>query len=74
MSEISIGRRYLSRKEAAKYLTDQWFCVSKSSLDKYAANQLGPPYKTRGLNGAALYTTQDLDLWAQGALKDPAPK
>lgn len=76
-------RKYLTRKEAAQYLTEKWFQCSPATLRDYACDGIGPAYSNRGAGGMgeAMYTRDDLDAWAPTFLKPsiveqvaPAPK
>lgn len=63
------SRRYLTRKEAAQYLTKEWFRVSESTLARYASDGIGPPArKITGLGATgslAFYMRSELDGWAR---------
>jgi hypothetical protein len=64
-------RAYLSRKEAAAYLTGKWFPIAPSTLNVKASKATGPFYRLMG--GAAVYTREDLDAWAKAQPRDPKP-
>lgn len=66
----------LTRKQAAGYLTANWFSCSKFALDRYATLEVGPPYRRRGPNGkgGSYYTKEDLDRWAEWFLLPPEQK
>ena len=64
MSE-TFGRAYLSRKEAATYLTTKYFPISAATLARYAMQNLGPETRTRPGGGQCLYPQEALDKWAQ---------
>lgn len=57
---------YLSRLEAAEYLTGKGLPVSKGTLAKWATVGGGPTYYRFG--NRAVYRPSDLDLWAQAKL------
>jgi hypothetical protein len=60
------SRRYLTRKEAAAYLTQNWLKISVGTLARYATDSIGPPYKSANGNaGQALYDREELDNWAK---------
>ena len=59
--------RYLDRREAATYLTDQrGLKISRNTLQKMATVGGGPPYRVFGIR--AVYTIDDLDAWAEAKL------
>jgi hypothetical protein len=60
---------YLTRPEAADYLTARGLIVSKSTLQKWATSGGGPVYRRFGIR--ALYTAADLDAWAKAKLGAP---
>lgn len=60
---------YLERTEAAEYLTARGLRVSKNTLQKWATTGGGPSYRRFGLR--AVYTREDLDLWANDKLTAP---
>lgn len=62
-------RKYLTRPEAAAFLNDHGFPVSKTTLGKYATVGGGPDYQIFGYR--ALYTPDELLRWAKGKLKEP---
>ena len=65
-------REYLSRKEAAAYLTQHWFPIAASTLATKAQDGSGPQYRLTAQNGGrALYRRADLDNWAQKAPQAP---
>ena len=59
-------KRYLTRTEAAFYLVGRGFPVSKNTLQKFATIGGGPEYSIFG--SRALYTTENLDTWAEARL------
>lgn len=61
--------RYLSRVEAAAYLTERGFPVAKNTLQKYATIGGGPKYYRFG--NRALYTPDALLQWAEQKLSNP---
>lgn len=60
-------QEYLTRPEAAAYLTARGLPVSKCTLQKYATIGGGPLYRRFGTR--ALYTATDLDTWAESKLR-----
>lgn len=60
---------YLSRIEAAQYLTDRGLPVSKNTLGKWATTGGGPVFQRFGLR--AVYTASNLDSWANAKLTAP---
>jgi hypothetical protein len=59
-------KRYLTRREAAFYLSENGLPVSKNTLQKFATTGGGPEYFIFG--NRALYTPQSLDAWAEARL------
>lgn len=68
------SREFLTRKEAAHYITAHYFRLSASALAKYAMRGIGPAYQNRGPEGRgeAQYRRPDLDAWAGRHLKPAA--
>jgi hypothetical protein len=66
-------RAMLTRKDAAAYLTERYFRVSVSTLNRRACEGNGPRYVCRGerAGGEAFYKPADLDRWARQWLKAP---
>ena len=65
-----MGERFLDRREAAAYLTDELgLRVSRNSLQKWATIGGGPAYRLFGIR--AVYTVEDLDAWASAKLSPP---
>ena len=62
-------KKFLTRPEAAEYLTDCGLPVSKNTLQKFASVGGGPLYVLFG--SRALYRPVDLDDWAQERLGEP---
>lgn len=60
---------YLTRPEAADYLTARGLRVTKATLQKWATTGGGPTYQIFG--NKALYTPPNLDAWAQEKLSAP---
>jgi len=58
-------RAYLSRKEAADYLSEVYFPISAMTLARYAAKGTGPIERMRPGGSQALYLRDDLDTWAK---------
>lgn len=64
-----IQERKLSRKEAARYLSDLGYPTSPNTLMKIASTGGGPIYRLFG--NRALYEPVDLVSWAEGKLSSP---
>ena len=60
---------FLTRPQAAEYLAARGLPVAKSTLQKWATTGGGPPYRIFGIR--ALYTRDELDLWAERKLTAP---
>ena len=60
---------YLTRQEAASFLTSRGFPTAKGTLQKYVTVGGGPRYQRFG--NRALYKPNDLIEWAQGRLSAP---
>ncbi|MBK8890579.1 MAG: helix-turn-helix domain-containing protein [Dechloromonas sp.] len=62
--------RYLSREDAALYLTEQrGLTVSKNTLQKWVTTGGGPEYQRFGKR--AVYLESCLDAWAERKLSAP---
>jgi hypothetical protein len=64
-------KQYLTRQEAASYLSERGLSVSKNTLQKFATTGGGPAYCIFG--NRSLYTAEALDFWAEARLS-PARK
>lgn len=62
-------KRYLTRSEAASYLSACGLLVSKNTLQKFATTGGGPAYCIFG--NRSLYTIHALDSWAEAKLTLP---
>lgn len=62
-------KRFLTRPEAAKYLTNCGLPVSKNTLQKMACLGGGPGYRIFG--NRAIYQESDLDRWAENRMSLP---
>ena len=62
-------KRYLTRPEAAIYLTNCGLPVSKNTLQKMACLGGGPEYRIFG--NRAVYRPTDLDEWSENKLSSP---
>jgi hypothetical protein len=72
---LSVEREFLTRKEAAEYLSRRWFKMSVPTLNKHAVQCDGPRYINRGANGGdSMYRRCDLDSWAQSFIDKPLGK
>ncbi len=60
---------YLTRTEAAKYLTSHGLPVARNTLQKWATVGGGPLYRRFGTR--ALYLPEDLDRWVEIKLGTP---
>lgn len=75
-----MSESYLTRLEAAQYLTRRGYPVAKATLQKYATIGGGPAYRRFGKR--VLYLAADLDVWAKsklsaamtGSFEAPAPR
>ena len=61
--------RWLSRREAAAYLTERGFKISHLTLQKMASVGGGPKYRIWG--NRAIYGPPDLDEYAEDKLSAP---
>ncbi len=57
-----IDPHYITRAEAAAYLTERGLRTSKNTLQKWAVTGGGPVYRRYG--NRAVYTIADLNAWA----------
>ena len=62
-SAVPHGKRYMTRVEAAKYITNNWFPHSPKTLAKLAVTGGGPPFRKAGR--VPLYADKDLDQYAR---------
>ena len=62
-------KRFINRAEAADYLTGQGLPVAKTTLQKLVTVGGGPAFRRFGKY--AVYSTDDLDAWAQEKLSAP---
>jgi hypothetical protein len=70
--ETSNDRKYLTRRQAAQYLTEHGFKTSNSTLAKWACwgTQAGPPFRRWGRQ--TVYEPTALLGWARAKLSGPA--
>lgn len=62
--------KFLSREEAAQYLTEQrGLRTARTTLQKWVTTGGGPTYRRYGKR--AVYTIADLDAWADSKLTAP---
>jgi hypothetical protein len=62
--------RFLSRSEAAEYLTSRGLRIAKQTLARIAAtSNSGPVYRLFGTR--AIYRVADLDAWAEARASKP---
>ena len=66
----STQRCFLTRKEAAAYLSERFFPVAFGTLEQHACAGTGPNYVSTGKGGRALYTKADLDSWGANYPKE----
>jgi len=64
-----VNRKFLRRHEAAIYLNERGYPITKATLQKLATCGGGPPYQRFGTY--ALYTPPELDVWAEARLRTP---
>ena len=62
-------KRYLTREEAAAYLSERGLLLSKNTLQKFATIGGGPEYAIFG--NRALYTPDNLIAWVEARLTAP---
>lgn len=60
---------YLTRAEAAEYITQMGAQTSKNTLQKFATVGGGPVYRRFG--NKAIYTRADLDEWISAKMSAP---
>jgi hypothetical protein len=60
---------FLSREEAAQYLTERGLKTAKGTLQKWVTTGGGPAYRRFGKR--TVYTTADIDAWAERKLSAP---
>jgi hypothetical protein len=61
--------KFLSREEAAQYLTERGLRTARGTLQKWVTTGGGPAYRRYGKR--AVYTIADLDAWADAELSAP---
>ena len=61
--------KFLSREEAAQYLTERGLRTARGTLQKWVTTGGGPSYRRYGKR--AVYTVDDLDAWANAKLTAP---
>lgn len=62
-------KKFLSREEAAQYLTEQGLRTAKGTLQKWVTTGGGPAYRRFGKR--AVYLVEELDEWAKEKLSAP---
>lgn len=62
-------KQFLSREEAAKYLSERGLKTAKGTLQKWVTTGGGPAYRRFGKR--AVYTIDDLNAWAKRKLSAP---
>ena len=61
--------KFLSREEAAQYLTERGLRTARGTLQKWVTTGGGPAYRRFGKR--AVYLMEDLDAWANAKLTAP---
>ena len=61
--------KFLSREEAAQYLTELGLRTARGTLQKWVTTGGGPAYRRYGKR--AVYTIDDLEAWAKSKLSAP---
>lgn len=64
-----MNEKFLTRAEAAAYVTASGLPLAKSTLQKMVTCGGGPTFRKFG--NRAVYTTSDLDSWAAAKLSAP---
>ncbi len=62
-------KHFLSREEAAQYLTERGLKTAKGTLQKWVTTGGGPAYRRFGKR--AVYLVEDLNEWAERKLTAP---
>jgi hypothetical protein len=62
----AVTKRYLTRVEAAEYITDNWFPQSPKTLAKLAVTGGGPAFLKAGR--VPIYTPSDCDDYARSKI------
>jgi hypothetical protein len=62
----AVTKRYLTRVEAAQYITDNWFPQSPKTLAKLAVTGGGPAF--RKAHRVPIYTPADCDTYARSKI------
>jgi hypothetical protein len=67
MVNIDSERLFLTRKEAAAYLSQRYFKISAATLARYAVDGTGPLFTSAGglIGNRTYYTRENLDSWAR---------
>ncbi len=65
MSSVSVGQRYLTRRQLAEFLTEHGFPISKSTLDKLAMQRAARVRPMSVFGGVALYDPDKALAWAK---------
>lgn len=66
---VTNGKRYMTRAEAAKYITDNWFPHSPKTLAKLAVIGGGPVFRKAGR--VPIYMPSDCDDYARSKISQP---
>lgn len=61
--------QFLTRKQAAEFLTERGFPVAATTLQKYATIGGGPEYQKFG--NRSLYKPEKLIKWAESRIQEP---
>jgi hypothetical protein len=70
------GELRMTRRDAAAYITQHYFPLSRHTLALKAFNGTGPRYQVLGPNGGgkAYYERPDLDEWAKAQFVNPTTR
>lgn len=63
-----MAEKFVSRKKAAQYISENYFPCSAATLAKRAVYGSGPPYQKAGQ--IAIYSPPRLDEWALARISD----
>lgn len=70
---MSATQEYMTRKEAAAYISRLGIPMSMSSMNRYASEGRGPPFVRRAEGGPTFYLKSELDGWIRGLARKPGP-
>ena len=66
------ARKLMTRQETAAYITERWFPISVQTLNKYAREECGPPFRQVNKSGPTFYSPDDVDGWVDGLRRQKA--